>query len=140
MTSSQLESKAGLGSWELGGPSKPALPGPTTSHVAAGVASKGTAHVPAAAQQPPRPKLAGKTSLLPLDKIDFALMAVIMFSLSLAGGAGIGGGAILVPVYLMLRGEQASCASLLAVDSSRRICSDAHHDPTQLTKPVCLCV
>jgi hypothetical protein len=43
--------------------------------------------------------------LWPLDGIDLALLAVIMFSLSLAGGAGIGGGAILVPVYLMLRGK-----------------------------------
>jgi hypothetical protein len=44
--------------------------------------------------------------LWPLDGIDLALLAIILFSLSLAGGAGIGGGAILVPVYLMLRGAQ----------------------------------
>lgn len=43
--------------------------------------------------------------LWPPDGIDFAVLAIITFSLSLAGGAGIGGGAILVPIYLMLRGE-----------------------------------
>jgi hypothetical protein len=43
--------------------------------------------------------------LWPPDGIDFAVLAIITFSLSLAGGAGIGGGAILVPIFLMLRGE-----------------------------------
>lgn len=43
--------------------------------------------------------------LWPPDAIDFAVLAIITFSLSLAGGAGIGGGAILVPIFLMLRGE-----------------------------------
>lgn len=42
--------------------------------------------------------------LWPLDAMDLAVLAIIVFSLSLAGGAGIGGGAILVPVFLMLRG------------------------------------
>lgn len=53
--------------------------------------------------------------LWPLDGIDFAVLAIITFSLSLAGGAGIGGGAILVPIYLMLRGEQACCVDSIFI-------------------------
>lgn len=52
--------------------------------------------------------------LLPLDGIDFAVLGIIIFSLSLAGGAGIGGGAILVPVYLMLRGWPTAVAVALS--------------------------
>lgn len=44
--------------------------------------------------------------LWPLDATDLGVLAIVVFSLSLAGGAGIGGGAILVPVFLMLRGEE----------------------------------
>jgi len=52
--------------------------------------------------------------LLPLDGVDFAVLGIIIFSLSLAGGAGIGGGAILVPVYLMLRGWPTAVAVALS--------------------------
>lgn len=45
-----------------------------------------------------------KLQLWPLDRIDVALFLVIAVCLSLAGGAGIGGGAVLVPVFIMLRG------------------------------------
>jgi hypothetical protein len=48
-----------------------------------------------------------KLQLWPLDRIDVALFVVIAVCLSLAGGAGIGGGAVLVPVFIMLRGEHA---------------------------------
>jgi hypothetical protein len=106
----------GAGEWET------AFPVPSTSHAAADGFNLPQS-VSAAAQQPPKPGakgLTGKTNLLPLDRIDIALLAVIMFSLSLAGGAGIGGGAILVPVYLMLRGEDQACqagCSLVLVPS-----------------------
>lgn len=49
--------------------------------------------------------------LWPPDGIDFAVLAIITFSLSMAGGAGIGGGAILVPIYLMLRGVATTITS-----------------------------
>jgi hypothetical protein len=48
-----------------------------------------------------------KLQLWPLDRIDVALFVVIAVCLSLAGGAGIGGGAVLVPVFIMLRGKHA---------------------------------
>lgn len=57
----------------------------------------------------------GKLTLWPLDWVDIALFVVIAICLSLAGGAGIGGGAILVPVFLMLRGMLA-LETLISVD------------------------
>jgi hypothetical protein len=53
-----------------------------------------------------------KSQLWPLDRVDIALFLVIAVCLSLAGGAGIGGGAVLVPVFIMLRGAHSD--SLLA--------------------------
>jgi hypothetical protein len=44
-------------------------------------------------------------ALWPLDGRDAAMFAVLAFSLSLAGGAGIGGGAILVPTFILVRRE-----------------------------------
>ena len=41
--------------------------------------------------------------LWPLDGRDIAMLAILAFSLSLAGGAGIGGGAILVPTFILVR-------------------------------------
>lgn len=40
--------------------------------------------------EPGKPSRGGVKPLWPLDGIDVALLAIIMFSLSLAGGAGIG--------------------------------------------------
>jgi hypothetical protein len=41
-------------------------------------------------REPAKPERGGVKPLWPLDSIDVALLAIIMFSLSLAGGAGIG--------------------------------------------------
>lgn len=48
-------------------------------------------------------------SLWPPDGRDFGLLAVLVVSLALAGGAGIGGGAILVPSMILIRRK--SCLS-----------------------------
>lgn len=89
-----------------------------SSSAASTAAHQGHAHTPGADAKP------SVKPLWPLDGIDLALLAVIMFSLSLAGGAGIGGGAILVPVYLMLRGGPAVMLPQLQVisETAARAC------------------
>jgi hypothetical protein len=59
-----------------------------------------------------------KQQLWPLDRIDVVLLIVIAVCLSLAGGAGIGGGAVLVPVFIMLRGEHAPSPARPAIQQT----------------------
>lgn len=48
-----------------------------------------------------------KLKLWPLDGLDVATFLICAVCLSLAGGAGIGGGAVLVPCFILVRGANA---------------------------------
>jgi hypothetical protein len=69
-------------------------------------AGMGTESAPALVEQLGKARTPGgePPPLVPLDGRDWALLSVILLSLSLAGGAGIGGGAILVPSLLLIEG------------------------------------
>lgn len=114
---------ASASTWRQQAPSAAAAPGFAGQPPQADAARGQGSHVAANStpqqqiQDPGADKKRSVKPLWPLDGIDFALLGIIMFSLSLAGGAGIGGGAILVPVYLMLRGG--SAAASLPVDQHR---------------------
>lgn len=49
-----------------------------------------------------------KLKLWPLDGLDVATFLICAVCLSLAGGAGIGGGAVLVPCFILVRGAEPS--------------------------------
>jgi hypothetical protein len=48
-------------------------------------------------------------SLLPMNAMDFVTFIVAALVLLLAAGAGIGGGAILVPLFILATGEMSCC-------------------------------
>ncbi len=47
--------------------------------------------------------------LLPLDRWDAAMFGAAALTLLLAAGSGVGGGAVLVPLYILLGGEGEAC-------------------------------
>lgn len=60
-----------------------------------------------------------KLQLWPLDGLDIATFLICAVCLSLAGGAGIGGGAVLVPCFILIRGACLQLVWIVATATAR---------------------